>query len=472
MPTEKATQLRASCERCRAQKVRCFPSSSPDQRAPCQRCVKIKAEDSCIFRSRSSARRSRDSKDLPTTGFQGKAPELTAVSVSPETSRISLRSLCSGGCSAKAPGTGWSYSATTSRDTTLDELDNITSVSTDFITKDWNDDLQEWNFSQPPWDESAFVDSLDLIMSGGTLPSNAQTSLALDEPTETFTHSASSLSSYPSPTTTNANENLSSSDTYLEARGAIDLNERPGESSELLVPLANILAEMYHYEQQLSRIATVSLPDYPIGDALYFSLRLYQILTPDPVSRHGRTLSTIGMPTVLLILSSLVTLMRIYSNITGYLSTSLLNGLKDREHHNRPADIGAYRGMRLAEVHKVCLCSSGGLAKSAVSRLLKTLADIEDLLDLPSGARATAIASKGFIPSLTPVSDHNSPVSLEAPMGVKTKMFHSTVGIQGEKLRKEVAQLMRIFEKIPSLGGFAGCGALSTNAFAKSPWPT
>ncbi|OCK74289.1 hypothetical protein K432DRAFT_409989 [Lepidopterella palustris CBS 459.81] len=49
--------LRASCERCRAQKLRFIPSTETDSGAPCQRCVRTKVSESCVFSSRSKTGR-------------------------------------------------------------------------------------------------------------------------------------------------------------------------------------------------------------------------------------------------------------------------------------------------------------------------------------------------------------------------------------------------------------------------------
>jgi hypothetical protein len=59
----------------------------------------------------------------------------------------------------------------------------------------------------------------------------------------------------------------------------------------------------------------------------------------------------------------------------------------DPAHHQLGTDINLYRGLKLLQLHPICLCSSWDPMKKAVSVLLGTLRSAEGLLGLPLDLR-------------------------------------------------------------------------------------
>ena len=185
----------------------------------------------------------------------------------------------------------------------------------------------------------------------------------------------------------------------------IDMDMETGDKLIPLVNLTSLLTKMSHYEKQLTRLSgTDELDNYPMGDALFLSQHFYSILSD---YGHPPALTAISptedMPTMLLTLSCYMTLTRIYSSVFGYLHSHFSHQADSHSSHNGAInlhspnnfalDTHAYRGLRLCELRPVCLCSSWGPAKKAVSMLLASLGGTEGLLGLPPDLRAIAAPS-------------------------------------------------------------------------------
>ncbi|KAF1846937.1 uncharacterized protein K460DRAFT_425545 [Cucurbitaria berberidis CBS 394.84] len=374
-------RLRASCERCRGQKLRCLPSFDPEPTAPCQRCVKAKVAESCVFRTRSRTQRPTTAKASPDGVLQGK--DLNMELTIPGTNLFALCSPFSSSSGAETSDADPSFLSASIQDAShvfsLDECrpQSSQSVSTGIVPDTWEDCSQEAVFQQYPWNESLFMDGIDPPAPRHTLTINPHSTHTPDGSTRTEARETSS-----SPPSTWAVDMLPGD------RGVRLDDILAKERSDPLVDLTNLLAEMSPYEQQLSRLSDEAISDYPIGDALFFSHSFRTILSPSNKSRQGSTISALGTPTVLLVLSCFMTLNRIYSVIFRHLAESLSRGpTTTHKSLNGSAEFRSYRGLRLNQLHQVSLCSQGELVKNAVSMLLESLGSAEDLLDLPPDAQ-------------------------------------------------------------------------------------
>lgn len=88
--------LRSSCDRYRAQKLRCVPSSTTDPTAPCQRCSRLKEPKSCVFSRRLRTGRHKktadEQQDMPRKGktkFTQSLPGMNTFTLSTSVSRAS-----------------------------------------------------------------------------------------------------------------------------------------------------------------------------------------------------------------------------------------------------------------------------------------------------------------------------------------------------------------------------------------------
>ncbi len=219
----------------------------------------------------------------------------------------------------------------------------------------------------------------------------------------------------------------------------IDLFPDP-ENPGPLIDLTTLLAEMSHYENQLSKLppsgTAHDLDDYPIGDALFLSQRFHLIIAeytsasgqplilqpaspPTSLSSTSSTsspctssISSHGTPTAhhppldmfLPTITCYLTLTRIYSSIFTFLLAHLSHPAAAHHsdmhsagslpphpaHHNKKDRMHAYRGRRLGQLKETCLCAAWDpvpRARNAVAMLLASLGGAEGVLALPADIR-------------------------------------------------------------------------------------
>lgn len=180
--------------------------------------------------------------------------------------------------------------------------------------------------------------------------------------------------------------------------------------------LAVLLAKMSHYEAQLREQPESKLDTYPIGDALLLPARLCEILFD-----YGHESPTDAGPrqdptNLLLTLSCHINVLRIYSSVFDYMGAQLSQMAKEQESapQDEVADAAVHRTKRrrtyrrrfhvspassaaeslsLSQLHTICLCSICHPVEKAVSILLGTIRDAEDILKLPAELRIGGVSA-------------------------------------------------------------------------------
>lgn len=231
------------------------------------------------------------------------------------------------------------------------------------------------------------------------------------------------------------------------------MNMLPAEKPGPLVELTSLLADMSPYENQLAKLNGSELDNYPIGDALFLSQRLYAILCDYGHPPHTDSSSHFDMPTMLLTLSCYMTLTRIYSAVFSYLQEQLPQLLNahsaykaTRPSHPFTSDLHAYRGLRLHQLRSISLCASWEPAKKAVSMLLGSLSGVEGMLGLPADVRVIA----------TPRAEAQGDGAPSPPgsIGERTVLFEEgliialTNGRLYKNVRKQVRELRGKIEEV------------------------
>ncbi|EFQ96788.1 hypothetical protein MGYG_08713 [Nannizzia gypsea CBS 118893] len=450
--------LRASCDRCRAQKLRCVPSSTSDATAPCQRCLRAKSPKSCIFSQRLRTGRSVktgavDSRQGATRREKEKSPglpgmsafalstpppsECAAVGKQKKTNQahrtLSKPSRSKGQPNGMDHGCGGVIlpPATTAKeplDTPVELWDHVGSNNSIMQPADFIFDADEFTgspemISDYNFDANAYLDVQDFMP---PLP-------------------------YPTPA-------------GLEMEMDMLMAEKPGP----LVDLTTLLAKMSHYEGQLSKLPGGDLDNYPIGDALFLSQRFFTVLSEhdqDSVNLIGTT-SHLDMPTKLLTLSCYMTLTRIFISVFGYLHERLCqlpeaNFQHDGMGHSSPSltDMHAYRGLRLGQIQPICACAgreSATRVKKAVSMLLASLGGAEGVLGLPPDVRvipdvrADTHTGRGI--STSPEQGDEMMV-LEDGLLVEltNSRLHKVVGEQARELREKVDEVYDVLKGLLEL---------------------
>ncbi|KAF2755474.1 hypothetical protein EJ05DRAFT_502933 [Pseudovirgaria hyperparasitica] len=428
------TRLRASCERCRGQKLRCLPTSDSTPGAPCQRCIKAKTAESCVFIPRSRA--PRPARSRASSSDISRCKDSTTETALPGTSVFALTPNPSPDCfeayqsftSTPTHGTAQLFNS--------DEAYAAPPGSTDLVSTYWEANLGGL-LAQDSWNESMLMDSD---------PSSLECSQPAESPIEdpARAETSDSVGSPPKSWPLDGNS--------IDLESTTD-NEQQDGSVDPLLHLTNLLAEMYRYEQQLARLPVKDALEYPVGDALYFSQLFRSILLPTGILSQESAISALSTPTILLVLSCFVTLYRIYTFIFRHFVTSLSQDPSLNQPLNRLAETRSYRGLRLAQLHKVCFCSHGELIKSAALLLLESLGETEDLLEIPVDARATTV--RGGSSTASPNSTRgtqNSGESLTTEQGspfmAKSEVFYHAVGLHAKDLQRQVEQLMDMFKRM------------------------
>ncbi|KAF3484358.1 uncharacterized protein GIQ15_03682 [Arthroderma uncinatum] len=398
MSTNIAPPLRASCDRCRAQKLRCVSSSTTDATAPCQRCLRAKSPKSCVFSQRLRTGRSvkitgdGESRQGAARREKDKSPALPGMSA------FSLSTPSPSKCASMDTRTQSQTQARTRAQTqTQSQSHNQahhrvprSEGKLDALDLEC-EDLVASSCEQRPGDMIDLWEADNTILQPSSLFSGTDELSASPEMSDyTFDVGAyfdaqDFLLPQPYPTPIDM---------------VMDIDELAAEKPGPLVDLTALLAKMSHYESQLSKLAGGDLDNYPIGDALFLSQRFYTILTEHDNVHCITSSSHLDMPTKLLTLSCYMTLTRVYSSVFGYLHERLsqlpeAHFAHDSRRHSASSliDMHAYRGLRLGQIQPICACAgreSATRVKKAVSMLLGSLGGAEEMLGLPSDVRVTA----------------------------------------------------------------------------------
>ncbi|KAJ2967647.1 hypothetical protein NQ176_g9559 [Zarea fungicola] len=120
-----------------------------------------------------------------------------------------------------------------------------------------------------------------------------------------------------------------------------------------IIELSTLLADMAHYETEISMLSGGDLDKYPIGDALFLSQRFSNILSNEIYNKFVDT-SLLDAPITLLMLSCYMMLMRILSSVLGHMIQHLLK-LHGAHQSSSPAgpsapSILSYRGLSLGQL--------------------------------------------------------------------------------------------------------------------------
>ncbi|KAI9154714.1 Trichosetin biosynthesis cluster transcription factor TF22 [Paramyrothecium foliicola] len=414
------TPLRASCDRCRAQKLRCVPSSGTYGAAPCQRCLRLKDPKSCVFSRRSRIGRtsksgssdttsnpSRKDKELPGTGT-------LSLFISPQNlpSTSELSTVEAQGPAAAVDGDG---DTTTKRSPSTQQPEDTASANgNDVSTTDLDHFLDPGSpvadqfYSDMSLQQSLIGLDTDII----TTPvdytnSDAEESTSMSISPVKGDHSMDLFTSPIGQELWVVHPN----DPFLTGM-TMDLDFFAMDRPQPLVDLTALLAELSQYENQLAKqgSSTREFEDFPIGDALFLSQRFYAIITEADDSEHGSSSPKPSRLDMLLpVVTCYMTLTRIFRSVFSclleYLSQSMAISHPDHDlSHQLTPDMHAYRGLRLGQLRQTCMCASWDAAprvRTAVSMLLSSFGGAESALGLPldlrvvTGARGHYAKGKG-----------------------------------------------------------------------------
>ncbi|KAI0139916.1 hypothetical protein F4776DRAFT_662056 [Hypoxylon sp. NC0597] len=435
METSNNAPLRASCDRCRAQKLRCVPSSSTDPTAPCLRCLRLKTPVLCTFSQRLQMRRSRKNtsdSDSETRPIPRKEKSTSSL---PGMSTFVLPSPPSPETQQPLPSTPINDKQCGSR----------TDSDTVMITPD--QEISDF------WSHENAVLQVD----GSSAPMDG---------------AAGGFSGYYNFDM----ENLDMPEFLYELMGASDVvpadmdfkldidklaDEKPPNP---LVDLSGLMSEMAHYGNRLIKLPDRDRDNYPIGDAVLLSQRFHTILfsyastDPSICPQHQ------DMPTTLLIISCYMMLTGIYSSVFGYLIEHILrmreaHKLAHREpspslHYPLMGDMHAYRGLSLNQLRPVCICGGWDPEKKVVSMLLNSLGGAEGLLGLPPDARVVAQrenaqGGEGSGSSTTPEEDRGETPTMalfgeRLVLALSHGHLYKNMKEQAQSLREKVAEVSQL----------------------------
>ncbi|OJJ42363.1 hypothetical protein ASPZODRAFT_147350 [Penicilliopsis zonata CBS 506.65] len=429
--------LRASCERCRAHKLRCVPSIAGDPTSACQRCAKAKLQGSCKYTQRLKTGRTRLPGGGGDDGQQEAEPrKLRRV----ERECLTQPPLPGMGTFALHAASSLSPSSSTCPSSFSCSLDCVVPPRP-FANSDQGTfaDAESMAIDSFPWYETGSdMEQPDLQAFPPLLPDsddglNATTGSVVDEYMVSSVLSAEwdrVLLPFAQRGDGLVNDEigLAMSDTKE--------NMATPQLKDHFNTLTGLLAKMSHYETQISQFSASpplqdgeshnghKLDNYPIGDALFLSQRFHQLASaaaqghnncnPDgddqqPVPELGnlQTPLSCDIPTMLLILSCYLMLTRIYSTIFDDLHVALTELAEQVQcaarTHRRDSSLEAfreeanmYRGLRLVQLQPTCVCvdspsrETATRAHRAVAVLLGSLGLAEAALELPSDIRILA----------------------------------------------------------------------------------
>lgn len=415
--------LRASCERCRAQKIRCVPSSQSTTGAPCQRCTKANVPELCLFESRFKTGRTRRNRILPGTG--GSSPPIMSGKEKDTTSLPGMSTFT------------LSRSTTRSPDPDASAMPPVNQREAQFLGID--DSLATLDFSDPwqndpvllntfGFDDFHLLDDISYTKQAG------------------FADSSMARFSFDSPTDTKLqNRQASCTGPITEFDMDMDMDVLYKERPSPAIDLTTILAEMCAYETRISKLADCPLHDYPVGDALFLSHRFHATLLRTNNNASGNSSGYYAnTPTMLLAFSCFMTLTRTYSVIFDFLLEQLsqmLCGQYTNQCADLPygSDIHLYRGLRLSQLQSLCLCSNWNPARKAVTMLLKSLRDTEGFLALPPNLRAVASDNVDKHEQSIPSTAENVSLFGESSMAMPTNDYlYRTMESQATRLKDQI----------------------------------
>ena len=454
--------LRAACERCRAQKLRCVPSSETDSGASCERCMSAKVSEPCVFGPRTRTGRTGRCRKHSSNGESrpgmSRKDNGTSTAALPGMSTFALFASPSPSPEVESPNPFDSLSThNASRMLSMD--DNTVAVNSGpegSMAEFWQHDTRLFDsfsldaFLQQPSNllfgvnDPAFIDDVSACKAGDGITASMETSYSVDS----NAHAESQVSM------------LSPSNTPW-ADSSVDMDivseERPGP----LVDLTALLAGMSPYEKRLSKLSGGELHNYPIGDALFFSHRFSAILSDYNHLPPTDSTSQLNTPTMLLALSCFMTLTRIYSPIFAYLHEQLSRMLEAHSAHEQRnsaypsmgADIHSYRGLRLSELQPICLCANWDPTKKAVSMLLSSLGGAEGWLGLPPDVRIRAISgteAQGEQTSRPKGIDGEKTVLFEegSMAALMNGRLYKTIEKQAKELRGKIEKVERLLKGV------------------------
>ncbi|KAI1286596.1 hypothetical protein F5Y03DRAFT_380621 [Xylaria venustula] len=348
------TPLRASCNRCRAQKLRCVPSAETDA---CERCVRAKLENECVFSKRlRSGRNKRPSESNNNCDLFRKAQE-------PLTSEL--------------PGLGVFPLSTSPTSTDLAE--NSMKFPLDFSSFEFlcPDQLlqmtPEFLFDMPETSTTVSSDP-GSDMGHSHTGTGVGTSL-FDVPID--------ITRMLPLSTPSEKAAIPTADTDPSPR-----NEDPGDDGEMLDPittLTGLLSEIRRYEGQLAQISgqpNGTFENYPIGEALFLSKRFCSFLSNCSdrplLSQSGFSTPTSApseqyLPIILLALSCYLSLVHVHQSVFTHMhshllritdsgprpdssaavSTQTMGSTSISTPSDVEADMHAYRGLQLCQLQPV-----------------------------------------------------------------------------------------------------------------------
>ncbi|KAI0882954.1 uncharacterized protein GGS22DRAFT_180973 [Annulohypoxylon maeteangense] len=360
--------LRASCDRCRAQKLRCVPSSSTDSTVPCMRCLRLKTPVMCTFSQRLQMRRSRkntsdsDSETRPSHRKEKEKPSLPGM----------------GTFVLPGPPSPESHQPLPSPKINAKECTPETDVDTPMVTPEqeisdfWSHESALFQVNDPP-------ESVDGAVGG--LPGYYNFDMTSIDTPEFLSELIGVSDAIPAT---------------MDFR--FDIEKLTDEKiANPLVDLSGLLAEMSSYGNRLHELASWDRDNYPIGDAVLLCQRFHTILFSYACSDATTAVQNKDMPTNLLIISCYIILTEIYSSVFGYIIEHIerMRELHKSAHKelapslNYPfmGDIHAYRGLSLSQLRPVCVCGGWEPEKKVLSMLCNSLGGVEGLLGLPLEAR-------------------------------------------------------------------------------------
>ncbi|KAJ5915840.1 hypothetical protein N7454_010981 [Penicillium verhagenii] len=383
--------LRSSCDRCRAQKLRCVSSSDPS--GPCQRCLRGKEPKSCTFSRRGQTGKPPGSGRGSDHRQDPQRETHVSTKLLPGMNTFTLSSLSSPEPSSVEK------SCTETRTPSSDKNQNLESEA--FLDSLWSDEyttfidpaMQSHINAAPLVHGLGHTEDCDMYDSKKTAGMQGDPSFQLD--LAEFLDVQQMLAT--PPYTLSGVDN----DANMDMGVGILEEETPA-----------CWGKMANYEKELAELYGSNLDNYPIGDALYLSQRFHAILID-----HGRVLtfdhvSDTDMPTRLLSLSCYILITRIYRTIFKYLYTQLSKLPTAFSTQNLGAssclmdnNMNAYQGLRLGQLQTISVGWEPAMRiRKAMSVLLNSLSHTETVLGLPATVRTALHAEKSQEDTDTPMT--------------------------------------------------------------------
>lgn len=428
--------LRVSCDRCRAKKLRCQPSSLENPNAPCQRCLTAKLPTLCVFSPRSGVGRLTRDESIVSEDSGARQSNLAgdkqlvfpgmstfvldgqnigvSPSASPEMARQQLHSV------ARQPHDHCQPAQMDVDDSTIIPVGGHSQGQVS-VGDVWNGIILSLlpSISSSLSAANPCADNLPDPLASVS-PTGRISRIADFDTSDAF--DVEELFGMPFP------PHLDSA-----AESRVIRDQKPGA----IVDLAELLAKVSRYEGMLQENLATDFDDLPIGEALFLSARFCEILSSyghsPPIDDSSSPVHLRQDPTKLLLtLSCHLNLLRIYSSIFQHMGehlSTLLDRNAGENHPNlaqaEPTDESGpkrsyarhfhalsggsygYRDLRLSQLRTVCLCATWDPVRKVTSILLDSLRDAEEILLLPAAVRIAG--SLGTRPVVSSPGDENAP---------------------------------------------------------------